>query len=91
MAAADERGDVAGAGGAGGGDLAVEARELERERLALERGPGAWVSVAWTASSAMSAVRGSSPAGVRARGLEAVAQVRGGAAGQLAGEGAVKV
>jgi hypothetical protein len=29
--------------------------------------------------------------GVRARGFEAVAQVRGGAAGQLAGEGAVKV
>jgi len=35
LAAADERGAVAGAGGAGGRDLAFEARELEPERRAL--------------------------------------------------------
>jgi hypothetical protein len=40
LAAAGERGGVAGAGGAGGRDLAVEAREFERERRALAGGLG---------------------------------------------------
>jgi hypothetical protein len=67
LAAADDRGDVA--------DEISRSRRVSLSvsaSLSMRR-LGAWVSAAWTASSAMSAARGSSPAGVRARGLEAVA------------------